>query len=74
MLPSLSKHTRLFVTTLGVTVGPLLLGLIHDLADGYFPAFLLAVALSLPAGFILLAGGDPPELSAFDSYTQRNVG
>ena len=49
------------VTTLGVAVGPLLLGLIHDLAGGYYPAFLVAAALSVLAFFILLAGRNPPE-------------
>lgn len=49
-----------WLTTLGVASGPLLLGLLYDLAGGYLPSFLLAATASA-LGFVLVLAAREPE-------------
>jgi MFS family permease len=46
-----------FVSTLGVALGPLLLGVVHDAVDGYDFPYTLAALLSVAGAVLLFAGG-----------------
>lgn len=49
--------TSQLITTAGVATGPLLLGILRDLTDGYAAAYLAAVATSIAATVVLLGAG-----------------
>ena len=46
-----------FVATLGVAAGPALIGVLHDVLDGYGAAFTLAAAASVAAAVVLSVSG-----------------
>jgi MFS family permease len=50
--------TSQLVSTIGVAGGPLLLGLLRDLSDGYGVPYLTAAAVSLAASAVVLGTGD----------------
>ncbi len=50
-----------FISTLGVAGGPFLLGVLHDRAGGYRPAYMIAAGLSTIGALILAAAGGFPQ-------------
>ena len=58
--------TSQLVSTIGVAGGPLLLGLLRDMTDGYGAAYITAAAVSLGASAVVLTAGpfQPPSPSA----------
>ena len=65
-----------FVSTIGVALGPLLLGLVHDGVSGYELPYALAGTLSLAGAAMIMAAGpaDRAGARAVDAAARRSVG
>lgn len=64
-----------FVSTVGVALGPLLLGLVHDGVDGYEFPYTLAALMSMAGSAMILAAGPTPTAAARaeDQAARRGV-
>ena len=67
--PQIYSRAQLFALV-GTAGGPLLLGWLHDLSDGYRTAYLVAAACSLAGAFAILWAG-PTQVPAGDEQLER---